>query len=202
MTRQSLVVGAALLMLSGCTATVKPTGYLDNYQQMKSGNELEQFWSDPAAIAKAQPAGVVLGSIDVRATAPTQAARDQAQSWLSASLLGSTASPTDRDICGPTGPNAARLDVAITEMDPGSGFARVMAGELGAGHAWVQVEGRVTGADGALLATFADRQRDSGYHGLQDTLGDVGPALVKERLTAIGAATRDELAQTFHCKPQ
>jgi hypothetical protein len=202
MTQRYAALATALLLLGGCSATVKPTGYLSNYQQLTSGKELEKFWSDPAAIRQAQATGIVLGSVDVRATAPTAAAREQAQSWLTAALLGSTSSPTDRDVCGPTGANAARLDVAITEMDPGSGFARVMAGELGAGHAWVQVEGRVTGANGVLLATFADRQRDSGYHGLQDSLGDVGPALVKERLTAIGSATRVELAQVFHCAPQ
>jgi hypothetical protein len=88
-------------------------------------------------------------------------------------------------------------------VDPGGGFARVMAGELGAGHAWVQVEGRVTDpTSGALLAAFADRQRDSGLAGVRDTFGDVGPSLVKERLTAIGRAARLELALSFGCRAE
>ena len=57
-----------------------------------------------------------LGAIDVRAKAPTEAARQQAQDWLTAALLGSTTSASDRDVCGPTGSAAARLEVAITEI--------------------------------------------------------------------------------------
>jgi hypothetical protein len=201
MTWQRFGPCAAVALLAGCAATVKPSGYLTNYQQLRPGEKLELFWSDPDAIARAQPSGIVLGAVDVRAAAPTDAAREQARQWLTTALLGPTTSATDRDVCG-NGARPARLDVAITEIDPGSGFARVMAGELGAGHAFVQVEGKVTDDAGTLLASFADRQRDSGATGFRDTFGDAGPTLVQERLTAIGAAAREELALSFRCTPQ
>ena len=63
----------------------------------------------------------------------------------------------------------ARLELAITEMTPGSSSVRLWAGEFGAGHAFVQVEGQVLYVEsGTELATFCDRRRASGAAGLKD----------------------------------
>jgi hypothetical protein len=83
-------------------------------------------------------------------------------------------------------------------MTTGSAFARMVAGELGAGHGWVQIEGRVTDEEsGVLLVSFADRRRGSGAVGFRDLGGDSGPAMVREMITAIGFGIRSELDHAF-----
>jgi len=200
--RRGALLAAAALAFGGC-ATVKPTGYLDGYDRLTPGNDVEGFWSDPAAIARGGYDGIELGTVEVRSTTTRAAANDEAKQWLTAALLDAPAGAATAQVCGTASQRPARLDVAITEMTPGSGFWRVLAGELGAGHAWVQVEGRVVDpASGAQLAAFADRQRDSGATGLRDSLGDVGPTLVRERLTEIGESARKELARAFRCSTE
>jgi len=71
-------------------------------------------------------------------------------------------------------------------------------GELGAGHAQVQVEGKITNmSNGDLLATFAERRRSSGAVGFKDLGGDAGPALIKHMIGEISSDINDELRSSF-----
>jgi len=193
-----MTVGVSLvaLFLSAC-ATVKPRGYLENYDQLKSGRYIERFWSDPDKIAQGQYKRIVIGQIEARVADSVIITREETCNWLRSAIFRGDISIKHVAFGAETG-KKARLDLAITEMTPGSAFARMVAGELGAGHAWVQIEGRVTDEEsGVLLVSFADRRRGSGAVGFRDLGGDSGPAMVHEMITAIGFGIRSELDHTF-----
>jgi hypothetical protein len=193
-----MIVGISLIALlaSGC-ATVKPTGYLENYGQFKPGQYVERFWSNPDKIAQGQYKRIVIGKIESRVADSEKITGAQACNWLRSAIFRGDTSIEHLAFGAETG-NKARLDLAITEMTPGSAFGRMMAGELGAGHAWVQIEGRVIDEEsGVLLVSFADRRRGSGAIGFRDLAGDSGPAMLQEMITAIGFDIRSELDHTF-----
>lgn len=186
-----------ILLSSACTHPPRPTGYLEDYKQLRPGKYLEQFWSDRDRIVQGQYKRIVMGRIEARVVDSAKVTGIQACSWLrSAVLRGDTSAEYLAFGAGPG--KKARLDLAITEMTPGDAFARIMAGELGAGHAWVQVEGRVTDEEtGVLLVSFADRRRGSGVIGFRDVAGDSGPSMLHEMIIAIGFGIRNELDRTF-----
>ena len=91
-----------------------------------------------------------------------------------------------------------RLDLAITFMDPGSASDRLLAGEIGAGHAQLQIECKVIDiSNGTLPAWFAERRRSSGDGGLNDLGGDAGRSLIKEMTQNISKDISKELLLTF-----
>ena len=188
------VMSAALLW--GC-ATAVPSGYPTDFGHMPPGRHVERFWWDASAIA-AQPIGdVVLSRVDVSRTIADQdgVTREQAAQWLRAALISGMSDTVL--VVTPSG-TTARVELAITELTTGSAITRVLVGELGAGHAFVQVEGRVFAASGDRpIAEFADRRRDSGAAGLQDSFGDAGPDLVREMLTEIGRDLQREMREAF-----
>ena len=68
------------------------------------------------------------------------------------------------------------------------------AAEFGAGHAYVQVEGKLTNpADGTLLCEMVQRTRASGALGYRDLAADSGPAMVQQMLGMVARALRKEL---------
>ena len=91
-----------------------------------------------------------------------------------------------------------RLDLAITHMDPGSAAKRLWAGEFGAGHAQLQVEGKVVDIEsGEVIAAFAERRRSSGSLGAKDLAGDAGPHIIEHLVGLISADVNSELLATF-----
>jgi len=200
MRRSTIVIisiSLIIFLLSACTSPLRQTGYLKNYKQLRPGKYLEQLWSDPERIAQGQYRKIVIGRIEARVVDTEKVTGEEACNWLRFAVLGNTTLPEALVLGTQTG-KIAKLGLAITEMTPGSAFARIMAGELGAGHAWIQIEGRVTDDEsGVLLVSFADRRRGSGAHGLRDLAGDSGPAMVREGIAAIGRAIRAELAREF-----
>ena len=91
----------------------------------------------------------------------------------------------------------AKISLAITYLTPGSVAGRFWAAELGAGHAIVQVDGKVIDAvTGKEIACFEDRQRDSGAIGFEDLGGDAGPRMVKRMLESISVNFVKELSES------
>ncbi len=187
--------------LVGCS-TPMGSGYLSDYKHLEKSQYLERYFADEVAIASRDYGKIVLGSVS------TEAIRDQkgiteadCGKWLYNVLIeDSTASEPVVVSSGISGP-PAQLRVAITEMTPGSAGARIVAGELGAGHAWVQIEGTVIDSQtNATLVSFVDRRRSSGAIGLKDVGGDSGPSLVRAMIEDIGKDIRRELSVSFKNK--
>lgn len=189
------------LVIAGCS-TPRATGYLSDYNRMTKGDFLESYFSDKGAISAGDYSRIVLGTISTdKIQDREKVSRSDTAGWLRNALLkssgeGGGVEPLVLSTSGAG--SAAQLDVAITEMNPGNATTRIFIGELGAGHAWVQVEGKVTDPkNDAVLATFAERRRSSAAIGLKDVTGDTGAALVQSLTEDIAGDIRRELGASF-----
>jgi hypothetical protein len=167
---------------------------LPSYNRLEKGRLLDMAWRDS-------------GASDVRQVyvPPVDASRvfkyenvdiAQCQRWLTDAIVAACAR---RGIQCSTisGGASATLHLAITQMTPGSASARFWAGEFGAGHAFIQVEGRlVDRRSNAELFVFVHRERDSGTVGFEDIGGDAGPGLVKQMLADSGDRIVAEWTET------
>ncbi|MCP4090189.1 MAG: hypothetical protein GY746_10395 [Gammaproteobacteria bacterium] len=184
----------AFSLIGGCASTPTTTSeYLADYERLQPGQYLEKFWSDGDQIQKTDPVVIFLGDVDISQLSDKKdLSVDDAVGWLKLDL-------ENRGVVTSKHPNASlRADLAITYMDPGSAAKRMWAGELGAGHAQVQIEGKVIEVEsGMLLASFAERRRSSGAIGLKDLDGDAGPGLVQEMIKLISEDVSNELQSAF-----
>ena len=166
------------LVLAGC-ATADHGGFLDTYEGMTKGKHLEQQRLEP---------DLKLGNntlIDIKQPSVEKLPRDQEalnkryQTYLHnvlekrLSSISGVQIETGEKKEGAAGGERWILETAITDLDPGSRLARWMAGELGAGHSYVQVEGIIRDASTQkVLMRFADKRAGSGTGGLDITGGD------------------------------
>ncbi|MHC4067036.1 MAG: DUF4410 domain-containing protein [Planctomycetota bacterium] len=194
MTRHAIsTITATLIVSSVSCSTPVSTGYLDQQALHQPGQYLDGMWCSDRVSRKPAYSEVRISSVQAIGIRDRRGvSTEDAVSWLRAHLETSRG----EDVLlrfSDHGP-VASLELAITEMDPGSAVARILVGELGAGHAFVQVEGKLTDAtDGTLLCELVQRTRASGAIGFRDVGGDSGPAMVKQILGMIAAAVRDEL---------
>lgn len=174
------------IFLNGCN-TVRDTGYLSDYSILKSGKSLEKTWVSGESIPAAKEIRVAEIDIEMIGDAKGITAQE-ARAELRRSLQRFAEMYALRlsfDVSTHIDPNY-ELKVAITEMTPGSAAARIWAGELGAGHARVQVEGRITKlAESKEIFVFSDRRGNSGTIGFADFSGDAGPSLVEKMLYSL-----------------
>jgi uncharacterized protein DUF4410 len=192
----AFAIGVAL-GLAGCASTPTRTGYLRDYDQLKPGRHLDQYWANRALITQKSYSKIRLGEIDVgRISAHAGVTPEDCKAWFENALRKTPSAHSEHLVADDTAP--AQLEVAITEMDPGSAAARIFAGELGAGHAWVQVEGRVVDRQSQdQVVAWSARRSSSGTIGIQDVGGDAGPALVRAMLEQIAIDLDSELRETF-----
>ena len=189
----SATIGFVVLAV-GCSSPVS-TGYLDRQALLQPGQYLDGVWcSDRVGQAPAY-SHVRVVSVEAHGVQDAKGvSASDAVSWLRTQLMAGDESNHD-DVflmISDKGPTAS-LELVITEMTPGSVAARFWAGEFGAGHASVQVEGKLTDAtEGVLLCELVQRTRASGAAGLRDLGGDSGPAMVKQMLGMVARALRDE----------
>jgi hypothetical protein len=79
-------------------------------------------------------------------------------------------------------------------MDPGSREKRIWAGEFGAGHARLQIEGRVVDNEsGEIIAELAQRRRSSGALGAKDITHDAGPHIIEHLVFLVSSDVANEL---------
>ncbi|WP_456444477.1 DUF4410 domain-containing protein [Thiolapillus sp.] len=190
---RTITIGIAIALAAGCASTPTTSGYLRDYSRLQPGQYLEKYWADKTHIKQSGSPAILLGEISVDNIS------DQKGITVAGCVAILKSSLEDGGIVSSDYQDTpVRLDLAITYMDPGSAAKRVWAGELGAGHAQVQIEGRVTDTtSGNVLATFAERRRSSGYIGIKDIGGDSGPSLIKQMITLISGDVTNELRQTF-----
>lgn len=195
------MITATLIVSSVSCSTPVSTGYLDQQALHQPGQYLDGVWCSDRVGQKPAYSEVRVSSIQAIGIEDHRGVSTaDAVAWLSA-RLGVSGGEDVLLRFSDDGP-VASLELAITEMDPGSAAARIWAGELGAGHAFVQVEGKLTDAtDGTLLCELVQRTRASGAIGFRDVGGDSGPAMVKEMLGMIAAAVRDELRAKLQGEP-
>ena len=191
----SLVLFAGL---AGCSTPLE-TGYLSDYGRLEEGQFLERYFADQAAISSGDYAEIVLATVSIDAIQDEDGVKKaECAQWLRQALVNDL-SLTEPVVVASAGEGStAELSMAITEMSPGSARSRILAGELGAGHAWIQLEGIVTDSrTEAVLASFAERRQSSGDIGIDDLGGDSGPSLVRQMIEAIGRDIRSELGASF-----
>jgi hypothetical protein len=186
-----------LFFTSGC-ATVKKTGFLSGYERLHKGRYLERYWSDtelkPQTVSKISIEEIDTSQIVDQPTVT----RSNASTWLKTAIVSSIRNQPGWQTNESAEPSSAKLFLAITYLTPGSAVGRIFAGELGMGHAIVQVEGKlIDSSSGKEVASFADRHRDSGSIGFEDNLGDAGPKLVKRMLEKTASDAVKELSASL-----
>ncbi len=186
----------SLIVISGCATTGAKTGYLQNYDELKRGSFLHGFHLNPKA--SSLPISTIrVGEID---TSKTPGAVTYTPAQASTDLKGALQTAVqrygqiDRYKFDPSAQADATLELAITEINPGSRAGRFFAAEFGAGHAYVQVEGKLMNTSTSEeLASFSEKRRSSGLAGTLDTFEDAGPTLMKQMLSGIAADIVQEL---------
>lgn len=193
----------AVTLFSGCASPIKRTGYLTNYDKMGEGKYLENYWVNKALISSHKYSKIYVSDIDIsRIANQLGVTTNDCIRWLRNSLIDTARETGDHFIFAPEANIAqVKFEIAITEMTPGSAGGRMFAGELGMGHAWIQIEGRLTDAkNGEEIVVLSDRRRSSGAIGLRDIGGNVGPDLVREMLQQVGVDIIKELNESFYFK--
>lgn len=179
-------------VLTAHAAAPRPSGYLSDYDRLVEGEYLEAYWVDIAAIRRSKTPYILLGKISAdKVSDHKEVTVEQTISWLKNDLLDGRIIVNQDD-------GGYRLDLAITHLDPGSAAKRLLAGEFGAGHAQLQIEGKVIdNQSGRVVASFAERRRSSGAIGVQDLAGDAGPHIIEHLVDLISADISDELTASF-----
>lgn len=190
---KKLSVITILVFFAGCASAPTTSGYLSNYSNLQAGEYLEKIWVDKNKVQKTDTVSILMGDVTTDKIGDKKGVTVQdAVSWLQSAL------EKEKVVLKKHQAALLRLDLAITFMDPGSASGRFLAGELGAGHAQLQIEGKVINiADGALIVAFAERRRSSGAIGLKDIGGDSGPNLVQAMTQDVSSDISRELLKIF-----
>ena len=195
-----ILLCTALLFVGAC-GTAKQTGYLQNYQNLRPGKYVENYWSNSELVRKHQNSRLQLMSINTGKISDQPGVTvEDCKDWVKIGLLKGSKDDVDRvTLESPTRDAQALLEIAITEMTPGSAGGRMLAGEFGLGHAIVQIEGKIVDAQTKEeISLFSDLRRSSGMIGLQDISGDAGPSLVRQMLLEIGVDIMMEIKAEFN----
>jgi len=182
------------LVGAGC-ATANKSGFLSEYDRMHSGQHLEHYWSAPELKGQTT-AKIYVESVDTsRVKNQPGVTVEDAAHWLREAAMSSINKQPGWSTAEQPEASTSKLVLAITYFTPGSAGGRILAGEFGLGHAFVQVEGRlIESGTNKEIACFSDRRRDSGAVGFEDIAGDAGPKLVNRLLRHIAADVAKELA--------
>jgi hypothetical protein len=173
-------------------AQPKASGYLSDYHRLVEGEYLEAYWVDAASIERSTRPLIGLGDIAVNTIKDHKGVTvSNCVGWLKKDLLASPVIVDDASA-------PYILDLAITHMDPGSRAKRLWAGEFGAGHAQLQIEGRVVDSKtGDIVAEFAERRRSSGALGAKDLSQDAGPHIIEHLVQLVSSDAANELHASF-----
>jgi len=184
-----------MILLVSCTSTPIETDYSQGELPRTPGTYIDGAWFDFSKIAELGITGVELTSVEpFRVSDVKNITVDEALNWLREGLT--ERQTTDQILAGGKSGAVAELEVVLTELDPGSTRTRFWAGEFGAGHAWIQVEGIIKEAEtGSVVGRLVQRTRISGVFGLHNSRAkDSGPVLVRQILLKAGRAFQSEVA--------
>ena len=192
------VWGALLIAMfaAGCSTGVQKSNFHSDYSRLHQGKYIKGFCATPE-LTGATVSRVFVEPIDTSRMEPEgKIPAENAAFWLKDSVEHQL---KFQPPCGPVtqeGESTARLTIAVTYLTPGSATKRFWAAEFGAGHAIVQVEGKLTDSKtGNELAAFAERRRDSGAIGFEDMGGDASVRMVRRLLHNVGEDFVKELGE-------
>jgi hypothetical protein len=164
----SVPIVISVLFLTGCV-TVQPSGYLDNYDGLKSSAGLKKVSRDSALsfaekktlfveTPQLDMSGLKLTEIEAKGYAK-QFANKLAAKLSDSGLFLSVANSAE----GATYNNESYVFKSqISRLNPGNGFVRWFWG-MGAGMSDVQIEGKlIDKTSNQAVMQFADRRRESG----------------------------------------
>jgi hypothetical protein len=190
----NLIISVLLssVILTAHAASPKASGYLSDYDRLVEGEYLEAYWVDMARVKRSNPPRILLGEISIAGIKDHKGVTvADCVGWLKNDLLKGRIISKNQEAM-------YRLDMAITHMDPGSAAKRLLAGEFGAGHAQLQIEGKVVDIEsGEVVASFAERRRSSGAIGIEDMAGDAGPHIIEHLVSLISEDVNSELLASF-----
>lgn len=194
----SLMILAMLICgATGCSTTAVKSDFLPPQQTLHKGQHLDNYWA-AADLPKSTLAKIYLEPIDIsRIKDVPEISRDTAAHTLKFAALENIRFPGGWAVVETPETATAKFSLAITHLEPGSMMARAWAAEFGAGHAYVQVDGKlVEVASGKTVACFMERRRDSGSIGFEDLGGNAAARMVKRMLERIAADAVKELSES------
>src|SRR5215831_13282348 len=147
------------IVVAGCSTGVQKSGFHSDYSRLYQGKYIKGFWAAPELDRRAV-SRVFVEPIDTSRMEPQdKVPATNAVFWLRDSIETHLKSEPPCGLATQESESTAKLKLAITFLTPGSASGRRWAGEIGVGHAIVQVEGKLIDAKtGNELAEFAERR--------------------------------------------
>ena len=193
----------AATLVASCASVPVETRSFQETAEFTEGDYLDKIWFDSEVIAQENYSGVVLASVAALGVSDVKnISVNEAVMWLREGFGENVSEQVP--IAGDSSGALARLDLLLTELDPGSTAKRFLAGELGAGHAWIQVEGTLFSADDeVVLAQFVHRTRASGVATFENSrFRDSGPILIKRMLVRTAEEIQKEITDALRDQSQ
>ncbi|MEM5786649.1 MAG: DUF4410 domain-containing protein [Syntrophobacteraceae bacterium] len=183
-----------LLLLSGCATVADRSGFLSGYEKLHQGKHLQNYWSS-AELTGENVSRIYIAPVEGWNRDESSVTKADACRWLEEAVVSNIQKAPGWKISERPEEYKKNLFMSVTHLDTGSAAGRILAAELGAGHAFVQAEGKLTDSTtNKELASFTDRRRDTGVLGLEDLAGNAGRKLVKRMLEGIASDIVMELS--------
>lgn len=187
-----------ILLAAGCVTGYRPSGFLEDYSKLERGERLGRVWvSEPHAQEKTYRS-LYVEPISIRyITDQRNVSAESCGVWLRNAVAEAGRDSTIRfHFSGDPAERDGVLQLAITKMLPGSAGSRILPSDLGAGSAWVRIEGRVVDTvTGEEVFLFEDMRRSSEEPRLEDLPGRDGWQIVQELLHHMGHDVVVELTE-------
>ena len=177
-----IMVCCISMLIFGCTTTRSSNvNILENNGTAKNGNYVDSLWINKDKIGKNASFKILLAEVNIDNISDEKGiTKEECKNILSEMILNS---PSNHNILLEKDPSPDyRMKLAITNMSPGDRASRAWAGELGFGHAIVELQAIITNGQNERVIEMKDSHRNSGLIGIRDTFTDSGPQLVKELL--------------------
>src|ERR1051325_1106704 len=169
----------------------KKSGFITDFERMPRGEHVDRFRSNPQLLTGEALAHVYVAEVDTSSVKDAPKVNSKELAGFLRQAVNDALKQKGFTPEGDRGAATSELQLAISELNPGDATARIIAAELGAGHA--KVDGKLVSKSGAEIAAFVDRRNSSGAIGFSDVGGDAGPKLMEDLLRKIAIKAVDEL---------
>ncbi len=193
--KQILIIGFILIttLLWGCATTkYSNVNLLDNYNSTNNGSYVKSVWINNSKIKSNETFKIFLEEINIDNISDEKGiTKIEGKNVLKNSIMNSQYN--NGILVTKDDTSDYSMALAITNMSPGDRASRMWAGELGFGHANVELQVIITNKESERVIEIKDSQSNSGAIGFRDIPEDSGPQLVRELLQAISDNILQEL---------